>query len=551
VLCATGLLGYFFLVDAEPELFKQTVFYTLFVTLILLIANLSRQYLSSALPRRDLLTGLLLGLGSTTLIFLVVGPVLRILADETNLLSTSMGFFLHREIINITEVLHYYQDTHIQTAQIAHRPGLFAFLTSLVHFITGYQWFNGFVLNFCVGTASIMLFYVFFSACKDRLLGTLCAVMLAAFPVFQLNIASSGFDALNMLMVSAVYMQLFRFMEKPDGLQLEALLLLTLLAAQARYETAILLLPAGLAFLMRWSVIRQAHYTLALPLIPFLALPIIWQKKVSATFSNPGEQVDTTFALANLGDNALNMVGFFIDTQPRGLQTRVPIVLLAALGAVLLVIHLIQRRSQGQPLPLSFLGLCVLAQAGISGAHFAYYTGNYQFPWISRLAQVQLVWLVPLAAWGAYQLLIWLRVSKVWQGGLLMLLWLHGLSVAHANTPGKSLLLFREFKHVREYIQEHYDPANTLVINGRSGMFAALGYSAIDTGRAHNMVDALRINMERGLFQDILIIDTYNLDTNTPDTAYPENIQRQELARFQIDAGRSANIYRIERIVPK
>jgi uncharacterized membrane protein YhfC len=531
--------------DARTDTFVRSAFYFLFAACVFLLMALYRQWDDIcawfAASRREIAYALGLGLALTSMVFLVVKPDFRVLADETNLLSTSQGLFLTHELKNIIEILFFYEGFEVRHADPAHRPGLFAFLTSILHFIGGYRWYNSFALNFIVSMSSIAVFYLFFSHLAGRLFGLICAVLLAAFPIFQLNVASGGFDALNMLLVMLVYVQLYRFITQPGPQQLELLLLITLLAAQARYETAVLGVPVFIAMLLHWRGLWQWRYSPVFPLIPLLYLPVVWQKLVSSHFANPGDS-DDPFKFSNLGDNFINMLKFFSDWHDKGLPTLRIIAVLAALGLVILVWRLIRQR-QSRLLWLA-LALCVVGQVLIALTHFAYYTGNYQLAWLNRLAQVQLTWLIPLAALPLY-VFFQRRYHPVLVGAVLTLILLHGTHAAMLNPVGKSLTLYRDYKQVRLHLQAHYPPRDTLVITHRSGMYAALGYSALSPEKARQSASALLMNLERGLFQNILFITPYNHVTRKHTLALADNYRREEVASFQYDAVSSVKIYRV------
>lgn len=532
--------------DTQPLLFSRSIFFLLLMTCFLLLTLYLRTPNNLLGRYNDWLRPSLGAVALLTSISLVQGFDFRVLADETNLLSTSLGLFLHKSLINITELFFYYDGFHLKSADIAHRPGFFAFLASLLHHLIGYRWFNGFIVNLLVGFVTLTAVFLFFRKHANFHQALACMVLLAAFPIFQLNVTSSGFDALNMLMVALFYMQLYRFMHNPEGRQFEILCCLAILAAQTRYETAVLVVPLALAFALKWQQLRQASFSPALLTLPFLALPVIWQKLISRSFANPGESVEAVFAPEHMLSNALHMLQYFSSGQSTGQPVLGWVFYLSVAGLLMLLWRCWRQNNWRTPGMLTFY-LCVTGHMLISIAQFSYYYGNYQLAWINRLSQVQLIWIVPLAA---YALVTLTRPLRHTSGPALFfvlgLAFLMGSTVAHTNATGKSLTLFKEFKQVRQYLQAHYPPTQTLVINDRSGMYAALGYSAINTRSAMASHRDLGINLERGLFQDMVLVEMQSAITPAATGDIHRQFITRELARFQTNASEQVVLYRIE-----
>jgi hypothetical protein len=495
---------------------------------------------------RELGIAVLVGTLLCGVVFANVTPEFRILADETNLLSTSHALHSHLQLLNITEQLNFFDSTHIVSAEPAHRPALYPILTALLHYCSGFRWSNGIVLNFMVGVASLTLLQLALARVGGRALSLLGAVLLTSAPLFQLNITSSGFDALNSLMIMAVYFQLYRFLQQPNARQAELLLILGILAAQARYETAVLLLPIGLALLLHARTLLRQRYSSALVLMPLLALPVVWQKMVAESFANAGDAPEQAFAIGNIAGNAMQAALFFFKADTPGLPVQLWMSYAALAGAALL---LWQARRQDVT-ALWFLALAALGQLLLSLAHFAYYTGNYQLPWISRLAQIHLVWLVPLAAIALLHALRLSRIKPVYACGLAALVLVHGLVIGQANVQGKNLLLYREFKQAKDFLTANYPPEHSLVINERSGMYAALGYSALYPHNASAREGDLKVNLENGLFQHILQLSVENFGTKSPALALG-SLPYREVGRFQINGAQYLIVREYEQASPQ
>ncbi len=528
-LIALALAGSLMLGDPRAAWFAKIAPLLCVVGILIALDRLQASIQMTTDKWRELGLAALLATFLCAVVFANVTPEFRILADETNLLSTSYALHSHLQLLNITEQLNFFDSTLLVNSEPAHRPALYPILTSLLHFVSGFRWSNGIVLNFLVGVASLTLVQIGLARAGGRALGLLGACLLASAPLFQLNITSSGFDALNSLMIMAVYFQLYRFLQRPESQQAELLLVLGILAAQARYETAVLLLPIGLALLLHARTLLRQYYSASLALVPLLALPIVWQKAVAENFANAGDAAEQAFAIANIPGNALQAVLFFFKVDSAGLPVQSWLSYAALVGGALLLWRIRRQDSK----TWSFLALMALGLALLSLAHFAYYTGNYHLPWISRLAQIHLTWLVPLAA---VALLFALRLTgtrAIYACGLAGMILIHGLTIGQANVQGKNLLLYREFKLAKDFLTERYPTEHSLVISDRSGMYASLGYSALYPDNAARRQEDLKMNLENGLFQHILQLnlEAFGADgTNLAISDFPY----REVARFQV-----------------
>jgi hypothetical protein len=288
----------------------------------LVIKKIYDEFSFGANNRWDWWFSLFFSLPLCAVIFISVEPDFRILADETNLLSTSYALYSGFQFINITEKLFFFNLDHVISAEPAYRPALYPTLTAMLHYAFGFRWFNGIVLNFFVGLLSLSLLQFVLTKFGGRLLGVTGACLLASMPLFQLNITSSGFDALNSLMIIAVYYQLYRFNERPNANQAELLIALGILAAQARYETLVLFLPITLILLANARNLVRENYTPCLPLMPILAFPIVWQKIITQSFANAGESPDNVLSFYNVPDNALQALLFSLILAAMGMIFR-------------------------------------------------------------------------------------------------------------------------------------------------------------------------------------------------------------------------------------
>ena len=185
---------------------------------------------------------LLLSLVLVGLIFSISPLKFKTLTDETNLIGVSM--MMHENKTAAKPIEGIYTDfappnflTHVDK-----RPVLFPFLVSLIHSAIGYSPYNGFILNFIIGSALLFIMYLSVSRVLTRSYGLLSILLFASAPIFVVYVTSSGFEVLNAFFLVFSFLLLIDVYERQDSVKSTELLLLTLLLlAQCRYESLIIL----------------------------------------------------------------------------------------------------------------------------------------------------------------------------------------------------------------------------------------------------------------------------------------------------------------------
>lgn len=265
--------------------------------------------------------------------------------------------------------------------------------------------------------------------------------------------------------------------------------------------------------------------------MPILAFPIVWQKIITKSFANAGESPDNVLSFYNVPDNALQALLFFFDFGGHGYDIQKFVSYVAIFGFALFLVRFWRYRNSFRTL----FFLIVLGQLSLSLAQFSCYTGNYNLPWISRLAQIQLIFLVPFAATGILHVFTALKVNYFYAISIMALFIALGVQDNRLNVENKSLLLHREFKYARAYLLENYPPKASLILNERSGMYVALGYSALHPASAAARQENIKENIKYGLFQHVLQLTVESFGAKSPILAL-EKTPHREVGRFQISS---------------
>ena len=465
-----------------------------------------------------------------SLIFLVVGPSYRVLADETNLLSIARSIIQDGRAANITEQLIYFGEDHPLTRVDAYRPILFSSLTALVGLVIGIGEFTPFIVNFFVGFATLFVF-----SCipwfKNKSSQILSIILFSAFPQFQLNVTSGGFDALFLLMIILLVFHHYRTLYLKDHNSFEAMLVVAVMTAQTRYEACIFLAMPLFAYLsLRANGFSLNIFSLKYLLYIIAASPIFVQKIITTSYANEGDDPHVAFSVKYLFDNLMGSLKFlFVD----GFYFILPYA-----GVVFLIFFFVvatylffKGRLEIDKKILFPLAVSVFL---IFLSHLLYYMGDYSKPWISRISVIHLIYIVPLVFWAIKRispnnkLTIFVFIS----------LFFLGMNKSMYENPGSLLTWAREFNVVRTFLSEFDNRGRTLIVSNRSGMYVALGYSSISDLTAQKDQKILLANLRNGLFDRMVILQVLDLNNDPPlFDFYPEfsGLRLNDQRRVQID----------------
>jgi hypothetical protein len=515
--------------SSPRELFQHTLFPALLTQLVLAGAALTERVRDHGRPDtaslRALGTAVLVALGLVAVIGGGVPAEFRVLADETNLLSTSLSMVLNGGIGNITEGLFYYDTYHVVTSEPPARPLLFPAATALVHTVLGYDADNGFLVNLAAGFATLLGVVQLGRAFGRPVFGFVAAGLLAGHPLFQLYVRASGFEAMNMALLTWTLVAMVTFSANPSPLRWETAAWAAALAGQCRYESIVTLGPVFLLGLLHHRTLRGQTWSWRTLALPLTLVPLWWQRQ-STSVINAGDKRESAFEADKIVEHLQNARDFFFVTG-KGYANSAPFAWLAVLG---LVWALWQLRGQLRNPRVIAVALFSVGALVIFATHMAYYLGDLRAPFIARYATS---YLVPLALLGGLPL-AW-AASRT--GGAALVtgaLAVHlaaGVSNAVANQNGASLMLFREYKGVMQALRG-LPMSRRIVVADRPGMYVAQRYSAINLATARRDAERYLSNLDRHLYDGLVVIQHVNYQ-GVASPPLPESLPLRPWKTFQ------------------
>ncbi len=244
----------------------------------------------------------------------------KITMDEPVMASASLRMHVHQEVM-VTARTHLIQDSFTQLdGYVDKRPYFYPFLVSLVHDLTGYRSENGKWLNLAITPLLLGLLFYLGRIYGPPLGGYLAVSLVATLPLVAMNVNGVGFELLNLVMLMATLLAGVFYLKQPSERRLDLLILLGILLAQTRYESALYILAVGVVILIGWARERRIILSLLSCLAPLLCLPIALRQKIIREhegFWQLSEETTTAFGIGFIPDNLIHALRFFFGWSDR------------------------------------------------------------------------------------------------------------------------------------------------------------------------------------------------------------------------------------------
>ncbi len=424
----------------------------------------------------------------TGLIFYNSPPRYKVLADETNLMGTSMLMHHSREAALPVECVYAKDDFPIYSKSDSKRPFLFPFLLSLLHSVLGYSPSNGFVLNFFVSIGALFGTYLTVFRLKAKSYALISMILMAGTPIYMICFTSSGFEPLNlMFVIYCVFLFTFVLDSNSSPRHVEFLFLTMLLLAHCRYESVIFIPVMGImiiSFSNRYLFLKNMSYCIVV--MPILLLPVLWQRKffmggqalINRLDAHSFEQVDIGFTIKDFVQNFDDNIFVLMGINPNYGFSAI-IFVLALIGIYLLVQRQFRTPNRGDINSVLVINITVffILFLIISSFHW----GNFGLAMDNRLSLVFLPFMVWAATYCLSRVEILYKGRWVYFAGFLAVLhFFFFLPYGTKEKLIKNLSLSYEYHMVSNYLENHFhDRENTLIITEQPNLYVIHGYGCI------------------------------------------------------------------------
>lgn len=450
----------------------------------------------------------------------------KILMDEVMLLGTSMSMHIDKTALVPMRGNDIQGAFQLLAGQLDKRPLFQPFLVSVLHDLTGYRPENVFVLNTVLTFLLLGLAYVTGKKIGGRGAGALSVLLLTTLPLLAQNATGGGFEILNLVMILSTLLLGMRYVEKRDGLSLEAFGLSGILLAQTRYESVLYLLPVGLTVLWVWWQERRLTLTWLVVAMPLMMLPYALHHKVFSVRESAWEMAsqpgyDKPFSLIYLPDNIAHDLNFFFNTTGEHSNSLVLSVLgfgaliFFALWAVKTLARLADAPPERAALAIFSVGFAAHALLLL-----CYFWGRFDDPVIRRLSLPMNLTLViatvTVAAEFNWRGRIWQVLAVVAGVGFFA----HSLPAMARHGYSLEYYVGREMDWRREFIAAHPE-RDYLVIDNNSIIWITHLVSSTPVKQALDHKENIVFNLRNRTFTATYVFQRYLVEPDSGRLVLP------------------------------
>lgn len=314
----------------------------------------------------------------------------KVTADEYVLSAEAM--VLHYEGLSQTPTRMYEINGVYQSfnGNINKRPPVFVVALSFMHDIIGYRMGNVFILN-------TILTYVFFGVLFisiKRLFNSRAAyfgsALFASLPLLYQNAAGGGFEMLNMVLMLTFLLAVDKFMKEPSAQSQRFMVLVALLLANTRYESAVFSGCAVFMILAEWIRSRRVLMDLSVFLLPLVMFTFLLRLKVVELDPVGNWQIEagkSPFSYEYFYENVGHALNYFFAFSNKSTTSEL-VSLLGGIGLAFLIYAML--KGFVLSLPSVYGRTPLLAVTAVVLGNFLlllnYHWGQLDAPEVSRLA---------------------------------------------------------------------------------------------------------------------------------------------------------------------
>lgn len=426
---------------------------------------------------------------------------LRVLADESNLISTSRSLFDHKEFQNSISGKYYYDNYHSTHTALPIRPPLFAFLLSVVHSILGYAPENAGWLN--LGCWIGLVYILYYNVRKDTSNTALCIIpIMLSIPILSLCARSGGFDLLSVFLL-AVIVHMIRILDETLSDKVLWILWSTLLLfIHTRYENIIILVAVVPYVLYKHRTHMHRLTELWISLGLFFLLPKWFQMRfASGNYENEKEALLSFF---NLYTHFYSFLKSLFDISSQIPYNNV-LNIIGLLGLIVIIRDIHTKRLTVRA------AFEVFTLTLFSCVFLAHFLGDPQNQTSLRFF---VMLNIALALMAVYTLLRFRIPPRIFVLFSIAMTWIyHPISVR--NEYMNALVYPREARIVYDMLKP-LRATNTIVLVDMPGAFVVQDVGALSIEYANLNIEELHDEYHQKLYERILVVQRIMHDTQQP-----------------------------------
>lgn len=257
--------------------------------------------------------------GLSVVFYLLQDDGYKVVMDEPVLAVTALHMHHEKEAMTLTRGYNIGGSFNVLGGYVGKRPYFFPFVISILHDLTGYRAYQGIVLNHLLTPIFLGLLYLIGHRFGRRIGGFCALALCATVPLIAINVNGGGFELLNIVMILATLWAGMLYLRKQTDARLDLMILLAVLLAQTRYESATYVASVAGIILLAWFRQRRIQLTWVSVIVPILLIclplqqiifeqyPELWQIKNDAS---------APFTLAMVPENLGHALNFFFTLFP-------------------------------------------------------------------------------------------------------------------------------------------------------------------------------------------------------------------------------------------
>ncbi|MGF1450907.1 MAG: hypothetical protein ACFB21_02390 [Opitutales bacterium] len=300
----------------------------------------------------------------------------KTLADEPDQVGISLLMHEQRKAETPIRAHYFGGEFEIVEAAPSKRSGLYPFLVSCVHDLTGYRVENAFVVNGLMTVLCLTLALAIGRDLGGETAGRATLLLLGGLPLFARMACGAGFELTNLTLIFGFLAASTHYLRRPGANSTSLLCMVAVLLAHCRYESILFVPAAAIVLLAGWWREGRFQPGMGLFAAPVFLVLYLWRYRQfegsAETWQTWSQDVTSPFSLSYVPEQIGRAIGYLVSPHDY-FDSSVPLVVAGAIGILAALIHLVWRWRNPRPwhapelafawsLPVfAFLGLMMLS----------------------------------------------------------------------------------------------------------------------------------------------------------------------------------------------